>query len=109
MNAISRFIARWRKKPSQAPTVFTRIAHPDYAASTSIEQMRADHAECFALRQFVRDSYGERSYASYLKALDSLWNAIEAREKLASCHAAEQMALQCFDASYQSQQHRLLN
>lgn len=109
MNALSRFIARWRKQPSKTPTVFTRIAHPDYAASTDIEQMRADHAECFRLRQYVRDSYGERSYVSYLRALDSLHNAIEAREKLAGLHAAEEMALQCLDASYQSQQQRLLN
>jgi hypothetical protein len=98
-----------RKEPSKLPAVLTRIAHPDYVANGSTDQMLADLNECHALRQFVRENYGQSSYESYLLALDSLCICIEARGKLAALQAAEQSALQRLDASYDRQQQNFVN
>ena len=101
MKFLSRLFAR---KPAQLPAVITRILQPGYGDRTTAEQMRADHRECFALRESVRKNQGESAYQNYLRLLDSLWAVAESKAKLDACREAEREEREKLDAAYAMQQ-----
>ena len=102
MNFFARLRDRWRRKRSAPiiPAVIRKLAQPLYTENATPEELRVDHAECRALRGFVRQNFSEQEYLRYVRVLDDLQDLIDAKRKLASCHAAEQMALDKLNAAY---------
>jgi len=90
----------FRCKPATVPTpaVILKIIEPGYNTNTSIEEMQADYETCCASRSFVRQNWGEDTYSSFLRLLDSFSTLIEANRKLAQCRANEQSALAALEA-----------
>ena len=110
MKFFARLRDRWRRKRSAPiPAVIRKLAQPLYTENATPEELRADHAECRALRGFVRENFTEREYLRYLRVLDDLQDLIDAKQKLAQFRTAEQLALQRLDAAYYESQRRFVN
>ena len=110
MKFFARLRDRWRRKRSAPiPAVIRKLAQPLYTENATAEELRIDHAECRALRGFVRQNFSEQEYLRYVRVLDDLQDLIDAKRKLAQFRTAEQSALTQLDAAYQSQQKAFVN